>query len=123
MAGSIIDTHQHLWNLQELDLGWLTAPGVDMPQLQRNFSPEDYKAAISGLGVIAAIYAEVEADAHHKEEEVGIVGAFCTDATVPTIAMVASADPAAAALPSWIDQPHVKAVRWGIHFLPQGSCL
>ena len=50
----ILDTHQHLWNLQQFRLPWLKPGG----ELTRNFLMSDYQHATEGLGVGKAIYME-----------------------------------------------------------------
>ena len=49
----IVDTHQHLWNLDRFKLNWLDeAPAV----LKRSFGLNDYLAATKGLNIAKAIY-------------------------------------------------------------------
>ena len=118
----IIDTHQHLWDLSKLKLGWLET----VPDLQRSYTPEDYRLHTEGLGIERTVYAEVEVDADQKALEVEVVSGYCDDPALPTAAMIASADPATlkSAPPAWLDSAaSVRAVRWGIHFQPQGVCL
>ena len=52
----IIDTHQHLWDLDRFRLSWLDKAG---PLLKRNYlAPDDLKA-VEGLNVRQAVYMEV----------------------------------------------------------------
>src|SRR5687768_7631344 len=49
----IVDTHQHLWDLDKFKLGWLEgAP----PILNRSYVEDDYRAAVEGLNVVRAVY-------------------------------------------------------------------
>jgi L-fuconolactonase len=115
----IIDTHQHLWDLGELTLSWASS----VPTLNKTFSPTDYAEATAGLGVVTTVYAEVEADAECKAKEVELISRLCDDPAVPTAAIIGSADPSVP-LPAWVSQnAHVRAIRWGIHFQPAGTCL
>ena len=118
-GGRIVDTHQHLWSLDDLSLGWVSS----IPVLNKNFTPADYADATAGLGVVATVYAEVEAEAEYKDKEVALVSDLCDTPDIPTAAIIGSANPCAP-LPSWVEQnPHVRSVRWGIHFQPAGVCL
>ena len=52
----IIDTHLHIWNLEELSLPWLSGEG---PVLNRTYTLEDYKNALGAdpeYEVEAAVY-------------------------------------------------------------------
>jgi hypothetical protein len=51
----IIDTHQHLWDLEMMQLTWVSPP------LDRDFLMDDYLEAIAGQNVVKAIYMEVGA--------------------------------------------------------------
>lgn len=42
----MIDSHQHFWQISRDDCEW---PGADLPALHRDFLPEHYAAAVSGL--------------------------------------------------------------------------
>ena len=67
----IVDTHQHLWDLDRLSLPWHQgAPEV----LRRSYRPEDYAAATSGRNV-KSVYMEVDvAEADHDKEADYVVG-------------------------------------------------
>ena len=65
----IIDTHQHLWDLQKQRIPWLkNGRGV----LNRSYVTRDYMEAIRGLNIIKAIYMEVNVapEDHVAEVEV-----------------------------------------------------
>ena len=49
----IVDTHQHLWNLDRFNLTWL---GEAPPILNRSFRLGDYLKATKGLNVVKSIY-------------------------------------------------------------------
>src|SRR3954471_10826951 len=68
----IIDTHQHLWDLRKLRLPWLES----VPTLKRSFLPEDYQKATDGLGVVKAVYMEVDVEPSQQVEEAEAVVAL-----------------------------------------------
>jgi L-fuconolactonase len=125
----ITDAHQHLWELGDgLAMSWLDAAGMPAA-LKRDYTPADYAAAVSGSDVARAVYAEVEVDAAFKHLEVAKIARLCADPAALTQAIIASANPAEQtslghpALPEFVDDPAVRAIRWGIHFQPAGACV
>ncbi|HEC02943.1 MAG TPA: amidohydrolase, partial [Phycisphaerales bacterium] len=52
---SIVDTHQHLWDLSKFRLPWLKPGG----ELTRNFTMADYRKATKELGIAKSVYMEV----------------------------------------------------------------
>ena len=53
----IIDTHQHLWNLDRLKLPWVEG----VPALNRSFEISDYLKASASSGIRRTVYMEVDA--------------------------------------------------------------
>lgn len=83
----IIDTHQHLWDLDLLPLEWVS--GV----LDRSFVMEDYLLEVKGLNLVKAIYMEVGAPSAYKKKEAEWALQLCADPDNPTVGAVISADP------------------------------
>lgn len=81
---SIVDTHQHLWNLDRLQLPWLQPGG----ELTRNYTLSDYKEATKGLGITKAIYMEVAVAPEQKLAEAEHIITVCQDKSNPTCAAV-----------------------------------
>ena len=54
----IIDTHQHLWNLNLLKLDWLNEQPYN--QLTKNYLLDDYASATQGHNICKTIYMEVD---------------------------------------------------------------
>ena len=50
----IIDTHQHLWDTENLEYPWLE--GFDL--LGKRYTPEDYREAVGDLNVIKSVHVE-----------------------------------------------------------------
>jgi len=81
---SIIDTHQHLWNLRQFSLPWLQPGG----ELTRDFTMTNYKEATEGLGITKAIYMEVAVVPEQKLAEAEYIVKVCEDNSNPTCAAV-----------------------------------
>ena len=54
----IIDTHQHVWDLERLPYSWT----VSKPPLNRSFSPDDYWQEVRNLGIEETILVEADVD-------------------------------------------------------------
>jgi predicted TIM-barrel fold metal-dependent hydrolase len=110
-AMPIIDTHQHLWDLDRVHLPWVSTT----PHLDRNYLPKDYARAIEGLGVVKSIYMEVDAAEQSKQAEADYVLEICRRGDTPMAAAVIGGNPAADHFRSYIlqfkDSPYVKGVR------------
>ena len=69
----IIDTHQHLWDLERFRLPWLQGA----PKLNKSFLMQDYLQATAGLGVVKTVYMEVDVDPSQHVREAEYVAAVC----------------------------------------------
>ena len=75
----IIDTHLHIWNLEELSLPWLSGEG---PVLNRTYTLEDYENALGSdpaYQVEAAVYVEVDSARTDKDRENAFIIGCCAD--------------------------------------------
>lgn len=121
----IVDTHQHLWDLERLRLPWLAGA----PALQRSFLTADYLAASAGLGVVKAVYMEVDVAPEQQGEEAEMLIDLCADPETPTAAAVISGRPAAPDFEPYIRRfasyPAIVGVRQVLHVpeTPRGLCL
>ena len=80
----IIDTHQHLWDLDRFELPWL----AEAPSLNRNYVTSDYLEATEGLNVVKTVYMEVDVTpAQHPAEAEHLI-ALCAAAEHPTAGAV-----------------------------------
>lgn len=111
----IVDTHQHLWDLDVLRLGWLKSAG----RLNRSFVTKDYLEATEGLGVVKTVYMEVAVDPDYLAAEAEYVVDLCRRDDNPTAAAVIGGRPGEHGFRGYItrfkDSPYVKGVR---HILP-----
>lgn len=122
---SIVDTHQHLWDLDKFRLPWL----VDAPALARNFLTTDYLAATAGLGVAKAVYMEVDVAPEQQPAEADALIELCAQPETPTVAAVISGRPASPDFAEYIrayaSHPAIVGVRQVLHVpdAPRGLCL
>lgn len=122
----IIDTHQHLWDLDKFRLKWLSgAPAV----LNRTYTAKEYADATEGLGFQKAVYMEVDVDPAQQVEEAEYILELCNTPGQPTVAAVISGRPADAGFAAYLKpfrkSPQIKGVRQVLHGgdTPQGYCL
>jgi L-fuconolactonase len=120
----IIDTHQHLWDLDLFRLPWVRGN----PKLNRSFLTADYLQATRGLQVVKAVYMEVAVDPDQQHEEAEYVLELCRSDDHPTVAAVISGRPAEAGFDDYIrpyaGNPSIKGVRQILHAgTPAGFCL
>src|SRR5260370_24740200 len=54
----IVDTHQHLWDLDLFRYAWLQ----QLPGLNRSFRMNDYLAATNGLAIEKSVHLEADVD-------------------------------------------------------------
>jgi L-fuconolactonase len=108
---SIIDTHQHLWDVTKLRPPWLPDSGP----LAGSHTMADYLREAGGLGIAKTIYMEVDvrpAD-HTREAELAIE--MCKRPDTPMIAAVIGGRPADAGFAAYVARfrgsPYVKGVR------------
>lgn len=122
----IVDTHQHLWNLQEQSLPWLKGnDGV----LGRSYGLKEYRAAIEGTRIAQAVYMEVDVAPTEQAAEAERLIAICQKADAPTRAAVISGRPNSAGFAEYIrpfaKSPYIKGVRQVLHppETPRGLCV
>ena len=122
----IVDTHQHLWDLEKFSPPWLaTAPEV----LRQSYVTKDYLEATEGLDVACAVYMEVDVAPERQVDEARHVIGLAKDPDHPTLAAVISGRPGTPGFEEYItqfsDSPFVKGVRQVLQ-VPEtkvGHCL
>lgn len=107
----IIDTHQHLWDLDKFTLPWLKKG----EGLGKNFLTADYLKAVEGLNVVQAIYMEVDVAPDQKVAEAEYVLGLTKDKRNLTTAAVIGGRPADPGFQEYVtrfkDEPRVIGVR------------
>lgn len=123
----IVDTHQHLWDLEKFDLPWTTGEGLE--PLKRSFVTSDYLKATTGLNVVKAIYMEVDLIPSQQVQEAEHLKRLCRRDDNPTVAAVISGRPNSPKFHDYItevaDGKYIKGVRQVLHNAdaPRGLCL
>jgi len=121
----IVDTHQHLWDLEKFNLPWLEGA----PSLNHSHITADYLAATQGSNVIKAVYMEVDVIPERRVAEAEYVTALCEQEDNPTCGAVISGSPGQADFEEYINQfrgnSYIKGIRQVLHTpkCPQGYCL
>ena len=121
----IVDTHQHLWDLERLRLPWLS----QAKHLARSYRIRDYLRASRGLNVVKTVYMEVDVDPAQHDLEAKIVIDLCQRRDNPMVAAVISGRPGSEGFRDYIlrykDSPYIKGVRRLLHQseTPPGHCL
>jgi predicted TIM-barrel fold metal-dependent hydrolase len=130
---AIIDTHQHLWDLNKFRLPWLK----NAKDLKRDYLMRDYFAATANLGkfadgagkIVKTVYMEVDLDPEQQVAEAEFVIDTCQHADNPMAAGVISGRPASDGFKKYItrfkDSAYIKGVRQVLHgeSTPKGYCL
>ncbi|GIX03083.1 MAG: amidohydrolase [Planctomycetaceae bacterium] len=124
---SIVDPHQHLWDLRNMRLSWLQQEGLE--PLRRSFVWEDYLQAVTGWGVVQTVYMEVDVDERDRSIEAETVLRWWREGNPWLGGAVLSVRPAspelAADLRRYAAYPVVKGFRQVLHVAqtPPGYCL
>jgi len=121
----VVDTHQHLWDLNKFKLGWLK-PG---DTLDASYTPTEYAAAIDGLNVVKSVYMEVDVVPEMQQKEADYVSEICASGKTTMCAAVISGRPASEDFAKFISpykgHKYIKGVRQVLHVpsTPAGYCL
>ncbi len=85
----IIDTHQHLWDLERFSYSWTAGE----PRLNRSFRMEDYLAATAGVGVVQSVHVEADIDERFMIDETKYLFELADRPDNPLAGVVAAARP------------------------------
>jgi L-fuconolactonase len=129
IPNTIIDTHQHLWDLDQFTLPWLTR-GEE--PLGKSHTVTTYAEATKDYPVAVSIYMEVDVIAEQKRDEAAYIFALCADPTTTLAGAVVGGDPAQSDFAEYLEQlialdagrGYLKGVRQVLHGgLPPDYCL
>ena len=113
----IIDTHQHLWDLDLFKYYWLDG----VPSLRRSFRMEDYLKAGEGLGIEKSVHLEADVDENFMLDETRHVLALAEQDN-PLEGVVARGSPEKPHFADYLDQiaghPKLKGIRRVLHTQP-----
>src|SRR6476469_7734024 len=125
----VVDTHQHLWNLDEFKLAWFDPKTPEGKGLGHNFTPKEYAEATKGLNVVKAVYMEVDVVPEQQQKEADYIVELCESKATPTCAAVVSGRPNSDGFEKYAKQfkghKYVKGIRQVLHVkdTPAGYCL
>jgi predicted TIM-barrel fold metal-dependent hydrolase len=114
----IIDTHQHLWDLNMFRYSWCET----IPTLNRNFLMADYLEATSELDVQKSVHVEADVDEPYMLEETKYILALAETPSNPLAGVVACGRPEHDNFRRYLDRiaghPKLKGIRRILHTQP-----
>ena len=114
----IIDTHQHLWDLDLFRYAWVDS----IPQLNRSFRMSDYLEACQGLNVVKSVHLEADVDEQCMLEETRQLLALADRPDNPLEGIVACGRPESESFRFYLDKiaghPKLKGIRRVLHTQP-----
>ena len=114
----MVDTHQHLWDLDLFHYAWLQ----QVPSLDRSFGMNDYLEATAGLGVTQSVHLEADVDRPFLEQETRHILELADRPDNPLAAVVAGARPEEPSFPDHLAKifghPKLKGIRRVLHTQP-----
>ncbi len=114
----IVDTHQHLWDLDLFRYAWLR----QLPDLNRSFRMNDYLAATNGLAIEKSVHLEADVDEPFMLDETMhfLRLADCTDN--PLEGVVACGRPESKDFTTYVEKiaghPKLRGIRRVLHTRP-----
>ena len=122
---SVIDSHQHLWDLCKLDLAWHREEPYT--QLACDYLPDDYRAEAASIEVVKTVYMEVDVAPDQHALEAEFILELCRQDDNDLAGAVIGGRPATAEFEGYIrqygDNPYVKGLRQLLFNLPTEYCL
>jgi L-fuconolactonase len=124
-APKIVDTHQHVWDLNRFSLPWTK----EEKALARDFLMADYQRATDGLPITRTVYMEVDVDPAQQVAEAEYVIDLCQREDNPMAAAVISGRPWHQGFADYIrkfkENRYIKGVRQVLHgpSTPRGYSL
>lgn len=113
----IIDTHQHMWDLDLFTYSWLDG----VPSLRKSFRMDDYLKAIQGLEVEKSVHLEADVDETYMLDETRHILALAEQEN-PLEGVVACGRPEKPHFAEYLDQvtshPKLKGIRRVLHTQP-----
>jgi predicted TIM-barrel fold metal-dependent hydrolase len=116
----IVDTHQHLWSLEQFPYSWCRG----IPKLNRSFLLSDYRAAAEGTPITKTIFVEGDVDEPHQFAEARAIQQLATPES-GIAGIVASGRPEhddfSIHLKAVKQLPLVKGIRRVLHTMPDAT--
>jgi len=117
---SVIDTHQHLWDLEQFPYSWCR----NHPVLDRSFRLDDYLEATKGAPIVKTVFMECDVDDPHQLDEAAHIQSLANQN--PLIAgIIAGCRPEKEGFTAHLDAlerlPGVRGVRRVLHTMPDAT--
>jgi predicted TIM-barrel fold metal-dependent hydrolase len=116
----IIDTHQHLWDLNQFSYSWTK----NVPALNRSFSMNDYLSATSGLEIDRTVHLEADVDEPDMVGETRWILSLAERDDNPLTGVVACARPEHPGFDAYLREimhPQLKGIRRVLHVVPDAT--
>src|SRR5579864_1448112 len=114
----IVDTHQHLWDLDRFSYSWLSS----VPSLNRSFRMRDYLEATAGLEIVKSVHLEADVDEPFMLDETRYLLALAQQDDNPLSGIVACGRPESKDFRSYLNQiaggRKLKGIRRVLHTQP-----
>jgi predicted TIM-barrel fold metal-dependent hydrolase len=114
----IIDTHQHLWDLDLFSYAWLQS----LPSLNRSFRMADYFQAVAGLDLEKSVHLEADVDEKYMLAETRHILSLAEQPDNPLEGVVACGRPERSDFRNYLEQilgrPKLKGIRRILHTQP-----
>ena len=114
----IVDTHQHLWDLDLFRYSWLSS----VPTLNRSFRMADYLQAAAGLNVVKSVHLEADVDEQYMLDETRHLLALADQPDNPLAGIVACGRPERTDFGNYLENiaghPKLKGIRRVLHTRP-----
>lgn len=114
----IVDTHQHLWDLDLFHYPWLES----LPTLNRSFGTRDYSEATRGLEIEKSVFVECDVDEPRIPDETRHVLRIADQPDNPVQGVVAAARPEKEGFKAYVQaivgHPKLKGIRRILHTQP-----
>jgi len=114
----IVDTHQHLWDLDQFRYSWLNS----FPQLNHSFRMPDYLRAARDLGIVKSVHLEADVNEPFMLDETRHLLALADRPDNPLEGVVAGGRPEDAGFQDYLDKiaghPKLKGIRRVLHTQP-----
>jgi len=114
----IVDTHQHLWDLDLFRYAWLR----QLPDLNRSFRMNDYLAATNGLAIEKSVHLEADVDEPFMLDETMHLLRLADCADNPLEGVVACGRPESKEFKTYVEKiaghPKLRGIRRVLHTRP-----
>jgi predicted TIM-barrel fold metal-dependent hydrolase len=116
----IIDTHQHLWDLDKFTYSWTKGTAT----LNRSFRLSDYREATKGLDIHKTVFLECDVDEQFQADEAKYICSLAEKKENKIAGVVASARPEKPGFDAYLEKishPNLKGIRRILHVIPDDT--